>query len=977
MRSGEPDGQGDENGTDGSSRRCYGDPGGAGVRLLKFRPRFLFSLSATADAPADRRGDEEQPVADEAHGAVNVTCLADGVLAYHLFLGRPPEIDAVAQDFVGASLEEAATRFFGSKEFVGRILVPVAEAGAPSEWHGRMPSAALEAPLAGALGIDADGALAAKDWAEALGLLLKAPEPRAVLRRLHGDMADALLVTVDRALAGLQLRLTGAAEALNRIRAVARGLSITSTRDLEWRDEQLVATSHDPWIVGTFDPPTYPRPLLRCLSLSVKSAENRLIGVKVYFDLGEDFAESNAIIVRSETGLVDFLLAPSDVLKRVRIDPVEREGAFGLDAITLTEIIDADALGAFFESRSGDVVSAFYRRRAVMRRIERVEDAVEDPSAAIAYSRLLTSMLGGEGEGNYRDWIKSYEQPFARDYLRMAEMMASFPHKPSFSFVVPMYNTPVDLLLRCLRSMLDQNYPYFTICVADDNSPDTRGAEMVEALARLDPRVRLVRRPINGHISEASNSAIALADGDYIVLVDHDDVIPDYCLFVLAETINRHPHAKIVFSDEDKLDGEDVRCLPYFKSALNEFLLLGHNMISHLGVYETALVRRVGGFRKGYEGSQDYDLALRCIRAAGVDAVVHVPHVLYHWQMISGSTALAIGEKSYAASAATSAVEDHLRQSGLPLTALPDDTTSGLTRVLPTSVPDSLVSILIPTRDGLNLLRPCIESVRRTATGRFEIIVIDNDSQDSATIAYFHDLQREGLATVVSFPDAFNFSAINNFGVDHAAGDILCFLNNDTEAVAAGWLDRARALLSIPAIGGVGARLLYPDGVLQHMGITLGMGAHGVAGTPHGGLPGTDPGHFGKARLLAEFSAVTAACLLVRRSDYVLVGGFDPDLAIAYNDIDLCLKLRARALKIVCDPEITLIHKESRTRGYDVDGARATRLQREADIFKSRWGEQLLHDPYFSSNHSLLRSDFSLAWPPRVAMPWLDVKGGY
>ena len=262
------------------------------MRCLKFRPRFSWTAPVPPDVAADQPVDGEPSNTMATAGSAHVTCLADGVLAYHLFLGRPPEINAVAHDFVGVSLEEAATRFFGSDEFVERILVPVVDAGAPSAWHGRMPPAALEAPLASTLGIDADIALAARGWAEALGLLLKAPVPREVLRRLHGDMADVLLAGVDRALVSLQLRLGSEAEALDRVRAVARGLSITSTRDLEWQDEQLVATSHDPWIVGTFDQPTDPRPMLRCLSLSVRSAEEGPIGVKVYFDIGDDFVES-------------------------------------------------------------------------------------------------------------------------------------------------------------------------------------------------------------------------------------------------------------------------------------------------------------------------------------------------------------------------------------------------------------------------------------------------------------------------------------------------------------------------------------------------------------------------------------------------------------------------------------------------------------------------------------------------------------
>lgn len=947
------------------------------MRFLRSRSRPPRSVPPQPVANAELHKNAERPSDEEEPGApAELGCLADGVLAYHLFLGRAPENDEVALAYVGTRLKAAAERFFDSEEFRTRVLLPVIDAGAPSEWQGQLPLTTLDAPLAHALPIDVAAAAAARNWAEDLGVLLAAPIPRQVLQRLHGEAAEALLHRADAALVALLARVASTAEALERVRTVSRGVTVSAVSDLVAQDGRLRATSSDPWILATADPLLASRPLLRCLTLSFAREDERRTGrVKIYVDLGHGFDEASVLAVPTADDHALFLLAPTGSLARIRIDPVEEESCFTLEALTLEPVRDGEALEALLKTRLTDKAAAFYRSRAVMRLAGRTEQAEDNLEAAFATSRLMTALLhAGSSGGDYREWIACYEQPFAADYARMADMMKAFPRKPTFSFVVPIYNTPVDLLLRCLRSMLDQNYPHFTVCIADDNSPDPRGAEMVQAITAQDPRVRLVRRCTNGHISAATNSAIAVADGDFIVLVDHDDVIPDYCLFVLAEAINRRPDARILFSDEDKLDEAGTRCLPYFKSKLNEFLLFGHNMISHLGVYETELVRRVGGFRKGYEGSQDYDLALRCLHEAGPQAVVHIPHVLYHWQMISGSTAVAIGEKSYAASAATRAVDDYLARAHLPLAAQPGDI-PGLNRVEATAVPDTLVSILIPTRDGLDLLRPCIESVRRTATGRYEIVVIDNNSVDPATIAYFDELQRDEVVRVVAYPEPFNFSAINNFGVGHSTGDIICFLNNDTEAVSEQWLDRARALLSIPAVGAVGARLLYPDGTVQHMGITLGMGAHGVAGTPHGGLPDASPGYFGKAHLLAEFSAVTAACLFVGRGDYEAVGGFDPAFAVAYNDIDLCLKLRAKALKILCDPDITLIHKESRTRGYDVDDERMTRLQREAALFIERWSETLRNDPYHSPNHTLLASDFELAWPPRVPMPWLCTAG--
>ncbi len=258
----------------------------------------------------------------------------------------------------------------------------------------------------------------------------------------------------------------------------------------------------------------------------------------------------------------------------------------------------------------------------------------------------------------------------------------------------------------------------------------------------------------------------------------------------------------------------------------------------------------------------------------------------------------------------------------------------------------------------------------KTVPEHAEILIVDNGSDDPATLSYLESLSEQGIARVLRYDEPFNFSLINNFAAEHATGDILCFLNNDTEILSGDWLARARALLSMDDVGVVGARLLYPDGTLQHFGIALGMGDHRVAGTPHGGMNGNDPGYFGKARLMQEFSAVTAACLFIRRSDFTTVGGFAPEFRVAYNDIDLCLRIRALGFKVVGDPEILLIHKESRTRGSDKTGERARRLAAEAARMHDRWGDLLRNDPFYSPNLSLDRLDFAPAVPPRVPMPW-------
>lgn len=899
--------------------------------------------------------------------------LTDGVLGYHLFLGRAPEDEEVAGQMVGRSVEDMAETFLASAEFVERILRPVAAGGEPGEWQGGMTRAELAAPLADMLALDRDAMAAAQGWAEVLGGLFGAPVARAVLQRLHGEAAEALLARADEAFGRARQRKEAGKAALAALQARARGLSIGEVHDLVLLpDGSLEATSDDPWIIADLPFAEEGSALYR-LAATLRTGGGAPFTVKLYLDLGDDFHEGAALsTLHDGRGDTCFMLAGLHRPVRVRMDPVDARGRFELDRFEFERIDDPDTVERMVRETVPDGAEAFYRSRAVRRLLEDGSGARIGSAEAIALSRELTALVTAEAmNGDYHAWIERYERPSAADYERMAQMMAGFARRPSFSFLVPTYNTPVELLDACVNSLLDQNYPDFTICIADDRSSDARTTAYLDALAARDHRVRLARRTVNGHISEASNSALALVDGDYVVLVDHDDVVPDYCLFVLAEAINRHPQAKVLFSDEDKLDEDGNRRQPYFKTSLNMFLLYGHNMISHLGVYSTELVRQVGGFRKGFEGSQDYDLALRCIESVRPDEVVHIPHVLYHWRMIAGSTAIAVDEKSYAAGAGVRAVQEHFVRTDLPLQACAG-VAPGINGAQVINQ-DGLVSIIIPTRDGLELLKSCLNSIESMSTGNYEIIIIDNDSSDPETLAYLAELGSLRHVKVVSWPKRFNFSEINNFGVEHSNGEVLCFLNNDTEVISSTWLDRARALLSIAKVGAVGARLLYPDGSLQHMGVVVGMGAHGVAGTPHGGMEGASPGYLGKARLLAEFSAVTAACLFVRRTDFIAVGRFDTALAVAYNDIDLCLKLRAHGLKVICDPDVTLIHKESRTRGYDRDSVRAKRLQEEADLFKSRWSKELSNDPFYSPNHSLLTSSFDLAWPPRVSMPWLVV----
>lgn len=652
-------------------------------------------------------------------------------------------------------------------------------------------------------------------------------------------------------------------------------------------------------------------------------------------------------------------------LEGLRWDPDDKTNFAAIKSVSLRAIPDIEAtLAAVREAYPAEIdVEANLEESRRLLTLDRI--SIQD---SMELMRFLASGTASR-EMDYDFWIKRWIEPSPHDYATIEAMTEAFAIKPKFSFVMPVYNTPAGLLVECIESMLGQTYANFEICIADDNSPDPNVRTILDRYAAADSRVKVIHRRYNGHISAASNTAMSLATGDFVVLMDHDDLIPDYCLFVVADYINRYPDAQILFSDEDKITIDGDRFAPYFKGAFDRFLLYGHNMVSHLGVYRRDLLEKIGGFRLRLEGSQDYDLLLRGLEEVGEKAIVHIPHVLYHWRAIPGSTAVSADQKSYAIVAAQSAINGHFERTGATLRSI-DGFAPGCTGVDCTREYQARISIIIPTRDGLEDLQACIDSVLEFDHHNTEILIVDNGSEDPATLEYLAKLEAEGVARTIPHPHPFNFSELNNVAAAQATGDILCFLNNDTEVLAKDWLRRARALLVMPEVGIVGSRLLYPDGTLQHFGLVTGMGDHKVAGTPHGGQPGKDAGYIGKARLMQQFSAVTAACMFVRADVFAAVGGFDPELRVAYNDVDLCLRVRQAGYRIVGDPDILLTHKESKTRGSDKTGERARRLAMEMETIRSRWSEVLDNDPFYSPNHSLGRADFALANPPRVPMPW-------
>src|SRR5688572_11971861 len=570
----------------------------------------------------------------------------------------------------------------------------------------------------------------------------------------------------------------------------------------------------------------------------------------------------------------------------------------------------------------------------------------------------------------YRSWIRQFDSLGDDDERAILAGAAQLPYRPLLSVVMPVYNTDERWLRAAIQSVRHQLYDNWELCIADDASSQPRVHEVLREVAAQDARIKVHFRPVNGHISAASNSALALASGEFIVLLDHDDVLARYALAAVVYELNRHPDANLVYSDEDKIDRSGRRFAPYFKSDWNPELFYGQNMISHLGVYRREIVERVGGFREGFEGSQDYDLALRVVEQTEEHRIRHIPHVLYHWRAIRGSVALGGGEKLYAHDAARRAIQDHFNRVGLHASCEPAPGVPEHHRIrycLPEVRPH--VTIVIPTRDRVELLARCIDSIRSRSTySPYDILIVDNGSTLPESRSYFEQAERDARISRLRVDEPFNFSRLNNLAADRARGTLLCFLNNDMEVISPHWLEEMVSLANRDDVGAVGAMLYHPDDTVQHAGVILGLG--GVAAHAHRDMLRGHAGYFGRGALTQALSAVSAACLMVRKAAFEAVGGFDEALAVAYNDVDLCLRLRQSGLRNVWTPFAELYHFESASRGTDAQGTARARLLTEAGLLRTRWKDALDADPYFNPNLSLDRPDFALAYPPRYAARW-------
>ncbi len=685
---------------------------------------------------------------------------------------------------------------------------------------------------------------------------------------------------------------------------------------------------------------------------------------RLSFDVGtSDFSALGIPFPRSTAQSPDVelvFLVPVN-LRSARLRPIARPGQFELGAASIEILGKLRAVGHML--RVIGAADGFGRVASML--ADAIVPALDPSSRAEARLRIVRRYMDVRlGEKSYADWIQVFETE-SRSAEVMASERRSWRCKPTISVVLPVHNTKEPYLRAALDSVLAQTYPNWELCIADDCSTEPHVRTVLRQYMERDSRICVIYRETRGDISEASNSGLALATGDWIVLLDQEDCLHRQALHFVAEAIAANPRASLIYSDEDKIGKNNKRYEPYFKCDYNYELLLAHNMIRHLAAFRRSVIDEVGGFRRGFENAHDYDLVLRAIERISSDQVLHLPRVLYHRRFHRGSAASTSDVTPYAAEAARKAIAEHLQRRGVAGTVVAAPEAPAMNRVrYALADPRPRVSIVICTRDRADLLAPCVDSiVNRSSYDNYEVLIVDNGSTEEATFQLFNRLPTERFR-ILRDESIFNFSSLNNRAVQQADGEYICLLNNDIEILTADWMEEMLSFSMQPDVGAVGARLWYPSGGLQHAGVILGL--VGVSNHVHRNLKRGELGYFGRAALHQSFSALTGAALMIRASIYTEVGGLDEELQVTFNDIDFCLRVREAGYRNVWTPYAEMIHHESATRGHDTTPQKRARAEQENLLMKQRWGDLLGKDPAYSLNLSIETEDLRMAWPPRI-----------
>ena len=745
----------------------------------------------------------------------------------------------------------------------------------------------------------------------------------------EGNTQSKYIHYIDNFNKNLQKKLIEATTDLDRIQ---NGRSLQVTKALRNRDLKLFVSSFSQKnIEGSLDLPKQFEITYKSIFISgwATVIEGKVVKVEVFLD-------------HTNLGELHYGISRPDVLALFPLSKILNCGFEGRIDINQSVGVGIKTLKILVTDSKGS-------QRSFCRSI-----VFEDVSASISLLTDVNTVIQSNStdlasDVSYLSWIVRHE-PSSQELLTQRRSSGVWRYRPFFSIITPVYKTSPELIKAAIESVRNQSYENWELCLVDGGSDSPTLKNILTDYANQDARIKVKFLKANLGIVGNSNEAIKMATGEFLALLDHDDELTPNALYENALLLNHYPNADFIYSDEDKLDENNSRCMPFFKPDWSPDLFKSIMYTCHLGVYRASLVSDVGNFHEGFDGSQDHDLVLRIIEKT--DRIYHIPKILYHWRMTPGSTALDTEAKSYTEAARIKALQRHCERRGLKATVQPG-LFSGAVRLKYTIDDNPLISIIIPTRDNGKILCQCIDSILKLSNyQKYEILIVDNNSVKADTLSYLASLSKHENISIIRYAGEFNFSAINNFAVTKAKGEILLFLNDDTQVISPEWLEAMLEHIGRPEVGAVGARLLYPNNTVQHSGVILGMG--GVAGHAHVNLPRDHAGYFGRAKLIQNFSAVTGACMMTKASVFRLLKGFnEKDLAVAFNDIDYCLRLREKGFLIVYTPYAELYHHESLSRGSDVALDKIERFKREIKYMETHWRNVIKADPYYNINLSL------------------------
>ncbi len=554
----------------------------------------------------------------------------------------------------------------------------------------------------------------------------------------------------------------------------------------------------------------------------------------------------------------------------------------------------------------------------------------------------------------YGPWYEKHKRTEAE---LEKQRKTKFKKDIKISIAVPVFHTGERFLREMIESVQKQSYSNWELCIANASPEDEKMNAVIREYSEKDGRIVVKELEKNEGIGANTNRAFEKATGDYIGLLDHDDLLAPDALFEVARAVQEYD-SDVIYTDEDKVSGNELEhSQPHFKPDFNIDLLRANNYICHFLVVRRSIIKGVGGFRAGFDGAQDHDFIFRCVESS--KTITHIPRILYHWRTHQASTADNPASKLYAYEAGVRAVEGNLERSGeIGHVEMTKD--YGFYKVVYPVQGEPLVSIIIPNKDNMPTLKTCIDSILNISTYRnFEIIVVENNSVSKEIFDYYKEIEKDERIRVITWDKGFNYSAINNFAVKHAKGDYLLFVNNDIEVITPGWIEGLLGNAQRKTVGVVGCKLYFPDKTIQHAGIIIGIG--GIAGHAFLNMPGNRTGYLHRASTQVDYSAVTAACMMMPKKVFEEAGGFEEKLAVAFNDVDLCLRVRQMGYLVVYDAYVEMTHYESKSRGSEDTEEKVRRFQSEIEFMRTRWIDLLKKgDPYYNPNLTLSKWNFSL-----------------